>query len=210
MYCLSCKSQFNPTNIQYQKTNNNRTQAISNCSCGRKCCQFVSQKHKQKGGQIINNFKFENKPLTTSEVNNLLEYIPGFLGTYAKDEIPKLKPGSSVVVNLHESFQPGSHWVCTYIDKSGIIAYFFDSFGLTAPESLMKKMKEVTSNIYYNSITYQARDSNLCGYYCAIFIREMSKADRDGTLSDWEVQKILNKFSHNPLENELFVKKYFS
>lgn len=219
MYCLGCRSHFTPSNTEYRRTNNNMLHALATCPCGRMCSQFTTQQKARRReirkkqpllrGGTINDFEFKLKPITTSEVNQLLRDVSGFLGTFAKDQIPQMKPGSSVVVNLHDAYQPGSHWVCSYIDKQGTMAYFFDSYGLPPPENLLKKMKEVTSNIYYNPITYQAIDSLLCGYFCCMWIREMAKADADGILTDWEVQKILNMFSYDPYENEELVKKYF-
>lgn len=245
MYCLSCKTKVNSTNIVLQKTKNNRTQAKGVCpKCHRICTQFVKTSSsissqngngfnfwdkykygysgparrkaikesflsKMNGGKI-NGVEFKDKALTTEEVNEILKPIPGFIGTFPKDEIPDLKPGSSIVVNLHDSFQPGSHWVCSYMDKDGINGYFFDSYGLYGPEKLIKKMKDVTSNIFYNHITYQHEDSELCGYFCAWFIIECYKKDAKNELDDMGMNSILSQLTHDTIENEEYIKNYFS
>ena len=51
--------------------------------------------------------------LTTTEIDKKLN-IPGFLGTFAYDEVPELPKrlrNFSIVGNVDPSSKPGSHWI---------------------------------------------------------------------------------------------------
>ena len=67
--------------------------------------------------------------LNTLQIDEKLQ-IPGFLGTFACDEIPK-KPRKdanfSLVVNVDPAKEPGSHWIA--IIFTGNVLYFMDSYG---------------------------------------------------------------------------------
>ena len=51
-----------------------------------------------------------------------------FHGTYASDQIPRLSPMQSCILNLDTSSGPGSHWIALVRGK-GTQCYVYDSFG---------------------------------------------------------------------------------
>ena len=50
-----------------------------------------------------------------------------YVGTFASNEIPKLKNGDYCIVNLDKSYQSGSHWVAVVCQNNK--NYVYDSFG---------------------------------------------------------------------------------
>lgn len=71
--------------------------------------------------------------------------------------------------NLDEHDEPGSHWICGYIDIVGKAAYYFDSYGYKPPKRVAQFMKSLMSQgietLLYNDIRFQKKDSE-CGMYC--------------------------------------------
>lgn len=74
-----------------------------------------------------------------------------------------------IIFNLDKHDEPGSHWVCGYIDIPNKSAYYFDSYGLPPPPEvsvLLERCKEQgCETILYNDIRHQRKDSE-CGMYC--------------------------------------------
>jgi hypothetical protein len=78
-----------------------------------------------------------------------------------------------IVFNLDPHDEPGSHWVCAYVDIPGKTAYYFDSYGYKPPkeiERFLRRCKEQgCENVYYNDIRHQRKGSE-CGMYCLFCI----------------------------------------
>jgi len=78
-----------------------------------------------------------------------------------------------IVFNLDEHDQPGSHWMCAYIDVPGGgrdgAVYYFDSYGMRPPTRIATFMKECgrqgCTTLLYNDIRFQRKESE-CGMYC--------------------------------------------
>jgi hypothetical protein len=74
-----------------------------------------------------------------------------------------------IIFNLDPHDQPGSHWVCAFVDIPKKAAYYFDSYGYTPPrevEILLKRLHDQgIEHIYYNDIRHQRKGSE-CGMYC--------------------------------------------
>ena len=66
----------------------------------------------------------------TDQLNRMgFTYIPNFLGTYARDQIPKnIKPDQSIVLNEGKMSTGGWHWMAIYCMPNGQYL-FYDSFG---------------------------------------------------------------------------------
>lgn len=97
-----------------------------------------------------------------------------FLGTFSSDniEMPTRFP-ASMVVNLDESSQPGSHWVAVYV-KSPTEVMHFDSYAQD-PEGNIKEFLKHFENVTINPFVVQSVLSNVCAAYCIYFIFKMSK-----------------------------------
>jgi hypothetical protein len=107
------------------------------------------------------------------------------LGEWGKcivDELCKLdindanKKGTKkigIIYNLDKHDEPGSHWVCSFIDYPGKAAYYFDSYGLPPPPEVARFLERCKNQgcetILYNDIRHQRKDSE-CGMYCLYVI----------------------------------------
>lgn len=98
------------------------------------------------------------------------------------DELCKLdlravaKKGTSkigIIFNLDPHDEPGSHWVCAYVDIAGKAAYYFDSYGYEPPQEvvrfLQRCMEQGCDKIVFNDIRHQRKGSE-CGMYCLFVI----------------------------------------
>jgi len=103
-------------------------------------------------------------------------------GSCIVDELCKLDLNSvnrkgitkiGIVFNLDKHDEPGSHWVCAFIDIDAKAAYYFDSYGYEPEEEivrLLERCKQQGCNkIYYNDIRHQRKGSE-CGMYCLYVI----------------------------------------
>ena len=108
-----------------------------------------------------------NYPLSNIFINNLLKDNKNFSGCFSKDRIILLDNNKSLIYNLQNSNQNGSHW-CSITRKNNII-FIFDSFGIgeIPPEiyKIYNNLKIIT-NIYQT----QHISSILCGLYSILFI----------------------------------------
>ena len=112
-------------------------------------------------------FKKINYILSSVFINNLLKDEESYLNTFSKDEIPLIKNNNkSIIFNLQNFNQPGSHWISLSRKDSNI--FIFDSFGIGhIPKNIYDIYKD------FNTITniYRIQDinSNLCGLFCILF-----------------------------------------
>jgi hypothetical protein len=94
-----------------------------------------------------------------TDLNEYCTFLPYFLGTFAFDEIPKLKNLESCIVNLDTSDQNGSHWVALYKYKNK--TYMFDSF-----DRQISNFKRVDID---KIVTQKPKELN-CGQRCVAFL----------------------------------------
>ena len=69
------------------------------------------------------------KTMDENEINALLKNTPGYLGTYARDELNNLKIShypTYIIVNLDKREQSGSHWIAIAMCPKDV--YICDSF----------------------------------------------------------------------------------
>ena len=55
-------------------------------------------------------FKRKNYPLSNIFIDNLLKDYRHFIGYFSKDQIQLIENNKSMIINLQNSNQPGSHW----------------------------------------------------------------------------------------------------
>ena len=139
-------------------------------------------------------FERKNYPLSNILINNLLKNFKNFEGCYSKDQIPLIENNNSLIFNLQNSDQKGSHWVSLSRKNNNI--FIFDSFGIgDIPNRLYKIYKNY--NIITNIYRIQDINSNLCGLFCVLFC--LYKVDSKNIFISF-----LNLFnSNNFLKNEL-------
>jgi hypothetical protein len=106
--------------------------------------------------------------------------VGGVFGKCIVDELCKLdirntngKTKIGIIFNLDPHDQPGSHWVCAFVDIPARSAYYFDSYGFKAPTEVVRFMERCKDqgcdNIFYNDIRHQRKGSE-CGMYCLFVI----------------------------------------
>ena len=82
-------------------------------------------------------------------INNLLKNLNIFQVCFSKDQIPLIENNKSLIFNLQNSNQSGSHWVSLSRKNNNI--FIFDSFGIGhVPNKLYKIYKNynIITNIY--------------------------------------------------------------
>ena len=110
-------------------------------------------------------FKRINYPLSNIFINKLLKNEKSYLATFSKDEIPLIENNKSLIFNLQNSNQPGSHWLA--LSRKNNI-FIFDSFGIGhIPKNIYKIYKNF--NIITNIYRIQDINSNLFGLFCVLF-----------------------------------------
>lgn len=107
---------------------------------------------------------------TNIELYNLLKPIMGenFGGVYSKDELQLLKPSNKIwIVNLGDRATGGTHWTLVS-DYHPTECIFFDSFGLSPPDEILKFMSRSApkKTLKYQDDQYQNVESDWCGEFC--------------------------------------------
>ena len=78
-----------------------------------------------------------------------------------------------IIFNLDPHDQPGSHWVCGFIDIPAKSAYYFDSYGYSPEKEIKVLLKRCydqgMEHVYFNDIRHQRKGSE-CGMYCLYVI----------------------------------------
>ena len=107
-----------------------------------------------------------NYPLSNIFINNLLKDEKSYLTTFSKDEIPLIVNNKSLISNLQNSNEKGSHWISLSRKDNNI--FIFDSFGIGhIPKNNYEIQKNF--NIITNIYRIQHINSNLCGLFCVLF-----------------------------------------
>ena len=112
-------------------------------------------------------FKRKNYPLSNILISNLLRDYKFFIGCFSKDQVKLIENNKSIIINLQNSNQPGSHWIA--LKRVNNTIFVFDSFGIGyLPIGIFKVFKnfKIITNIY----RIQDISSNLCGMFCVLFI----------------------------------------
>lgn len=86
-----------------------------------------------------------------------------------KDKLPKnIWRNETGIVNLDDTSGEGTHWVC--YKKLLNTVYYFDSFGNLPPPQELLFYFIPAKNILYNSVTWQEKNTNICGHLCLDFL----------------------------------------
>ena len=122
------------------------------------------------------------KPLGERKINVVLKDVKNYLGTYAVDELKKLKISKYpvfLIINLDKRAGGGTHWISMGIFDNDV--YLCDSLGYLIPNRTLPN-----DIIHFLHITCYARNlhitrqlqhtkSKTCGYYCVLFVYMLSR-----------------------------------
>lgn len=107
---------------------------------------------------------------TNFEIMDLLKPVMGknFGGVYSKDQLQLLKPSNKFwIINLGNRETGGTHWTLVS-DYHPTECYYYDSFGLSPPDEILKFMSRASTKktLKYQDMQHQAITSDWCGEFC--------------------------------------------
>jgi hypothetical protein len=74
-----------------------------------------------------------------------------------------------IIFNLDKHDEPGSHWVCAFVNLDKSAAYYFDSYGYEPPDEVVRLFERLRNqgiqHTYFNDVRHQRKGSE-CGMYC--------------------------------------------
>lgn len=116
------------------------------------------------------------------DLENLAKEVNIKINCFFKNELPIIPYEGNYIINLASSNDEsgGSHWVsCKLTKEHGINkALYFDSFGLPEPilvnKFILKWVKNKHNNIIRNINQIQNINSNYCGEYSILFLKEIN------------------------------------
>jgi len=125
-------------------------------------------------------------PLWNIEIDKWMKKnnIIYFFGCYTADTEPKVESYPSYFIfNYSPKWKEGTHWISIlFLNKN--LCYYYDPIGIP-PEQLehffnydtnfIKYMKKYSKKIIYNEKVNQYPFSNMCGYFCCVFIYSIDK-----------------------------------
>jgi hypothetical protein len=116
-----------------------------------------------------------------SELNNRLRKIKNYAGSFARNELKgieiKIFP-FFMVINLDKRESKGTHWIAVAIYQNDI--FICDSLGGINPsQALPIELIDFLDIIAHTrdlnmTLQLQSIDSEICGEYCVLFIKQMS------------------------------------
>ena len=139
-----------------------------------------------------------------SEINHQLKSKREYLGSFAVDELTQVKVTSYpcfIIINLDKRKQGGSHWIALAIYMKRL--YICDSLGGILPDDTMSyEIVKFLRSLLYNRtlcITRQLQPlhSELCGYYCILFIKQMA--------TNHSFIDFINLFTKDKIQNDKIV-----
>jgi len=143
--------------------------------------------------------------LSNTEIDNIMEKYKNYLGTFPKDwlykAVPMIKEKSncSMIVNLDDHNQGGSHWVAIYVEarpnKKKSIEYY-DSFARPPPKIILDEMKRMIKQadageymkLKYNGKKQQNVNSVSCGFMCINFILDRMRGKSFKQATNYKIE----------------------
>jgi hypothetical protein len=122
------------------------------------------------------------------------------LDVCSKDKLPKTRVGS-YIVNLENSTGGGTHWVLVKVFP-GKEAIYFDSFGLSPPEEIVRFVKHFAMN----NREIQDYSASTCGYFCLACDYYLEHAKRRNVYERFD--DFLNLFVADTKKNDAILFQY--
>ena len=108
--------------------------------------------------------KINNKslyPISNFKINEILKN-KNYIGTFSKNNVPKLENNQSTIVDLANSYLKGSHWIAMKFYNNKL--YYFDCYGISYTPDVIRKQYP-NSKIITNIYRIQSNSSNECGKF---------------------------------------------
>jgi hypothetical protein len=147
-------------------------------------------------------------PLSSLELHSLAQKlsIPNFAVVSHNDLIRKKNKfaDQSMIINLdRDPNGQGTHWTCLFVSHKLPYNIYFDSFGVSPSDIIIKYLKQNGKLVKFNNSEIQHMKSIMCGYYCIYVLDKLNKGHN--------IYDILMKFEQDPdLFNEKLIQKYGS
>lgn len=111
--------------------------------------------------------------MNTFQLMEIIKDIPGFLGVYPCDLLPRDVTArtlhTGLIINTDPHNMPGQHWVAVYLDKGK--GEFFDSFGREPQREIQQLLERCCpAGWAYSPHSIQSMVSSVCGNYCLMFL----------------------------------------
>lgn len=106
-------------------------------------------------------------------LNGFMLYLPEYKGTYSADNIPMFAVDTtfSIIVNLSNSDEIGSHFVAVEWDCSKNNVFYYNPFGGKCTNKYILSFMEKYSMQYkYSLLHVQSYSSDMCGFFCAGYL----------------------------------------
>jgi len=122
-------------------------------------------------------------------------------GVYPANKIPKpYGYPFAVIVNLDKHTEPGSHWVCIFMNRDGE-SEFFDSYGRKPDTNeIQSYMKKYATRLRCNEKQLQGPYSSACGQYCLYYMYHR--------LRNYTMNMITEKFGSDYDKNDTYVTRW--
>ena len=110
---------------------------------------------------------------TSTDINNILIGVNGYIGCYSCNKLPSIKIVKKpvyIIVNTDTDDGEGEHWVSLILYKKKCL--YFDSFGVKIINKYIIDwlLKLKYKNYIYSNVVIQPFYSDLCGLYVSCFI----------------------------------------
>jgi hypothetical protein len=124
--------------------------------------------------------------LYTSQIEHMMKsYKPNYLGCIAANEVktllPSVKKQRQICFIQNTDDKTGIHWVAWFIDRDRKTVEYYDSLADPLPENLFNNIQPLLKKISargdkwkwkYNVIRDQLLNSDTCGWFCMVFLRD--------------------------------------
>jgi hypothetical protein len=153
----------------------------------------------------FNNRSYKLTTLTNSDLYSIaIKLKIKLVMICMKDELPSDLKEGNYIINLENSNQLGSHWICFIKDKNNI--YYYDSFSMVPPQNAYDIFIKNVDNIYYIDKHDQNLDATSCGWWVISFLYFMNNTN--SPMLD-RMKKFDKKFNNKKtIDNEIDLKKY--
>lgn len=124
--------------------------------------------------------------------------IKNFRGVFMKDELPpKPRQNECGVINLENSNERGSHWVCYF--KKGDSAVYFDSYSDAKPPIELVRYLGKTKIQYNKNIepSQNFTDPAICGHLSLYVLKRLSEGHQFGDITNFDIFNYKKKLSVN-------------